>query len=57
MCLQAVICVLWTACVCQTAGNQHDPNIIIMLMDDVSPLWVFDWPTPTLFVFIYCAVQ
>lgn len=53
MCLQAVICVLWTACVCQTAGNQHDPNIIIMLMDDMGwgDLGVFGEPsreTPSL---------
>ncbi|XP_077057673.1 N-acetylgalactosamine-6-sulfatase isoform X1 [Siphateles boraxobius] len=53
MCFQAVICVLWTACVCQTAGNQHDPNIIIMLMDDMGwgDLGIFGEPskeTPSL---------
>lgn len=53
MCVQAVLCVLWAACVCQTAGSQHDPNIIIMLMDDMGwgDLGVFGEPskeTPSL---------
>lgn len=41
MSFKTVICVLWALCVGQTAGSQHAPNIIIMLMDDVSPLQVF----------------
>lgn len=41
MSLKTVICVLWAVCVGHTEGSQHGPNIIIMLMDDVSPLDVF----------------
>lgn len=41
MSLKTVVCVLWAVCVDQTAGSQHAPNIIIMLMDDVSHLEVF----------------
>lgn len=39
--LKTLICVLWAVCVGQTAGSQHGPNIIIMLMDDVSAPEVF----------------
>ncbi|KAK9972660.1 hypothetical protein ABG768_025949 [Culter alburnus] len=42
MCVRAVMCVLWAACVCQA-----DPNIIIMLMDDMGwgDLGVFGEPS------------
>ncbi|XP_048042337.1 N-acetylgalactosamine-6-sulfatase [Megalobrama amblycephala] len=45
MCVRAVMCVLWAACVCQTAGRH--PNIIIMLMDDMGwgDLGVFGEPS------------
>uniref|UniRef100_A0A673GFS7 N-acetylgalactosamine-6-sulfatase n=1 Tax=Sinocyclocheilus rhinocerous TaxID=307959 RepID=A0A673GFS7_9TELE len=47
MSLKTVICVLWAVCVGQTAGSQHGPNIIIMLMDDMGwgDLGVFGEPS------------
>ncbi|XP_051565181.1 N-acetylgalactosamine-6-sulfatase [Myxocyprinus asiaticus] len=44
---QTIICALWTVYVCQTAGRQHAPNIIIMLMDDMGwgDLGVFGEPS------------
>ncbi|XP_073691826.1 N-acetylgalactosamine-6-sulfatase [Garra rufa] len=45
--LKTVICVLWAVFVGQTAGSQHGPNIIIMLMDDMGwgDLGVFGEPS------------
>ncbi|XP_016101353.1 N-acetylgalactosamine-6-sulfatase-like [Sinocyclocheilus grahami] len=47
MSVKTVICVLWAVSVGQTAGSQHGPNIIIMLMDDMGwgDLGVFGEPS------------